>query len=618
MAEIPSRTTNVDPAYLYKALSKEDIISLVARSAPEHRPLTRVTKYMNRSKQELLDILLKDDHYWTEELYKIAVDNQEDRARKQREKGRRHIEHVRTVRQEQAKEEYPNEEFLDLSSDANNMRCYVEAHNATSNAALEHRICAICARLRLGTEGEFTRMRVTDIPNRHRLRPNTPHPDQVLAQGCLLEVKGCHGAGPDPLADVCKECLNELQATIDVDTPPKHSLANDLWIGDVPWQLAHLTFAENLLVARIYPRIFLIKLYPRDKSRRHLPLDQVQTALRGNVVSFELNSPALANMVSGQLMPQKPNILASTLSITFVGRGKITDPARLHMLRVRRWAVGEALTWLKEHNKKYYGDIVIDQDRLNALPPDGVPEAISEGIRYEADESMANDEYHGYKPNSYYSDEADVEAVTSVEDDPSADDNGGPDVIPIQYLGVMDSDQSKVPSDELMGWGLNNMLRHTDNTREPGYAIRHGAAPVNTFGQPPAGEGPADPNRDNFWEAAFPGLHPRGLGGIERDRPAPLSLNDHGRWLLDYHDRRFRIHHSFPFVLFGMQQRRQGLLSTKLQMNRFDFDRIAHTLDTITPADLRRAAEEESRAKKEYNCNLKASDGFGGKSHTAT
>ncbi|KAG8690963.1 hypothetical protein FRC09_011779 [Ceratobasidium sp. 395] len=493
---------------------------------------------MNRSKQELFDILLADNQYWTEEMYKIAVANEEERARKRREKGRKHVEHTRTVRQEQVQEVYPNEGFLDLPSDPNRMRCYVEAYNATLNAALEHRICAVCARLRLATEGEFSQINVLDIPNRRRLRPHTPHPDHVLTQDCLLELKGCHGNGPNPLADVCKECLNKLQPPTDLDTPPKHSLANDLWIGDVPFELAHLTFAEQLLVARIYPRAFLIKLYPRDRSRRHLPLDQVQTALRGNVVSFELNSPAIADMVSGQLMPQKPSILASTLSVTFVGRGRISDPARLHMLRVRRWAIGDALTWLKEHNKKYYGDIVIDQDRLNALPPDGVPEVISEGIRYEPDQSMANDEYHGYKPDSYFSDQADVEAVTSVEDDPSADDNGGPDVIPIQYLGVMDNDQSKVPSDELMGWGLDNMIRHSDDTREPGYAIRHGA-PVNTFGQPPAGQGPADPDWHNFWEAAFPVLHPRGLGGIERDRPVPLSLNDHGKWSLDYHDRCF-------------------------------------------------------------------------------
>ncbi|KAG8690964.1 hypothetical protein FRC09_011780 [Ceratobasidium sp. 395] len=32
-------------------------------------------------------------------------------------------------------------------------------------------------------------------------------------------------------------------------------------------------------------------------------------------------------------------------------------------------------------------------------------------------------------------------------------------------------------------------------------------------------------------------------------------------------------------------------------MNRFNSDRIAHTLDTITPADLRKAADEESRGE---------------------
>ncbi|KAG9103234.1 hypothetical protein FRC07_010054 [Ceratobasidium sp. 392] len=522
-----SQTTNVDPAYLYKALSKVDILSLVTRSAPDHRPRTRITKYLNRSKQELLDILLQDNKYWTEELYKIAIHKEEERGRLRREKARRHTEHIRTVRQEHTQETDPNEVFLDLPPNADLMRCYIEAYTATSKAAFEQRICAVCARLRMTRETEFSQMSVMDIPNRHRLRPDTPHPDHVLTQDCLLERQGCHGGGANPLANICKECLNELQ------------------------------------------------------------------------VSFELNSAAVADMISGNLMPQKPNILASTLSVTFIGRGKIKDPDSLYMLRVRRDAVGDALRWLQQHNKKYYGDIIIDTDRLNALPPDNIPEAITRGFRYESNESMAEDEYYGYKPDWYFADEANVEAVTSVQDDPNADNTEGADVIPLQYLGVMDNDQSKVCSDELMSWGLNNMVRHADDTRECGYAVRHGA-PVNTFGQPRAGEGPADPNRHNVWEAAFPILHPRGLGGIEADRPVQLSLNDHGKWALGYHDGRFRLHHSYIFMLFGMQQRRQGLLSTSIQMNRYDFDDIAHTLSTITPADLRQAAEEECQSSRGY------------------
>jgi hypothetical protein len=155
--------------------------------------------------------------------------------------------------------------------------------------------------------------------------------------------------------------------------------------------------------------MFLFKLFPREKSQRNLPRDQLQTGLRGNVISFELNSAAIADMISGKLMPQKPDILASTLSITFIGRGKIRDPSTLNMLRVRRSALSNALIWLKENNKKYYGDIIIDQERLYALPIDGVPEAIELGIRHETNELMANDEYSGYVPDSYYDENGDIE-----------------------------------------------------------------------------------------------------------------------------------------------------------------------------------------------------------------
>ncbi|KAG9124525.1 hypothetical protein FRC07_011299, partial [Ceratobasidium sp. 392] len=271
------------------------------------------------------------------------------------------------------------------------------------------------------------------------------------------------------------------------------------------------------------------------------------------------------------------------------------------MLRVRRSRVANALKWLKEHNKKYYGDIVISDARLEALPVDGVPDAILAGIRYEDDESMADNEYRGYVAESYFADNADVEAVSSVENYRSEQEGDNPDVVPLQSLGVMDNDLSKVSSSELMEWGLRNTQRPTSNPYDEfGYAIRYGA-PVNTFGQPPRGQGPPIPSRRNFWEAAFPSLHPFGVGGIESDRPVLLLLNDQARWSLQYKDRRFRYHHSFIFTVFGIQQRRQGLLSTKIQMKRHDFDAVARTLSTITPEDLRRAADEERRGERTSN-----------------
>ncbi|KAG8724916.1 hypothetical protein FRC09_012081, partial [Ceratobasidium sp. 395] len=379
-----------------------DITSLVARSVPEHRPPNRISKYLNRDKTAVLMELIEDDSYWVEELYKIAIAKEEDRRELRRGKWRKNREQERS-----------GGEIFDLpSKDELGFARYALVYSS--------------------------------IPRLDSAEYKWPK--SLIA----TETRGCHGNQSDLSADICKECLDDLQQPTAL--PPKHSLANNTWVGEVPWQLERLTFAEHLLIARIYPRMFLIKLFPREKSQRNLPRDQVQTGLRGNVVSFELNSAAIADMLSGNLMPQKPDILASTLSVTFVGCGQIRDPSTLNMLRIRRDA-------------KYYGDIVIDQDRLNALPPDGgVPDAIKAGIQHETNELMVNDEYRGYVPETYYSDNVDIEGVSHAEGNPEEDLDDGPDVIPLQCLGVMDNDLSQVSPDEFMQWGLHNMQRHAEGS----------------------------------------------------------------------------------------------------------------------------------------------------------
>lgn len=166
----------------------------------------------------------------------------------------------------------------------------------------------------------------------------------------------------------------------------------------MPWHLECLTIAEQLLIARVYPRVFVVKLFPRDNTRYGLQDDQLQHALRGNVTSFELNSGAITDMINGDLMPQKTSILASVLSITFIGRGKIPNPAALRLFRVRREMVAHALTWLKHNNMKYYGDVTVDSTRLAELPEDDVPHAIRMNIHHEEDDAMIDAETDGYIP----------------------------------------------------------------------------------------------------------------------------------------------------------------------------------------------------------------------------
>ena len=102
----------------------------------------------------------------------------------------------------------------------------------------------------------------------------------------------------------------------------------------------------------------------------------------------------------------------------------------------------------------------------------------------------------------------------------------------------------------MMMWALSNLW---EKGREGGYVIRHGHRPVRDFADSHRGDD-ADSTRLNFFEKAFPCLFPYGFGGIEADKEVVISFGEHVRWALQYHDRHFRRHETFPFVAFGIAQ----------------------------------------------------------------
>lgn len=154
------------------------------------------------------------------------------------------------------------------------------------------------------------------------------------------------------------------------------------------------------------------------------------------------------------------------------------------------------------------------------------------------------------------------------------------DVIPLQYLGSCSTELSNATAEETMLFALANL------GGEGGYAVRHGQ-PVSQFGLLSSGV--------DVLGGAFPCLWPYGEGCFHSQRHTPVSVAAHTRWALQYFDRRFRLHHSFIFVAFGLEQKRQALVSAKVQMSRSDFERSARLFSTITLADLRKAGEEEAQ-----------------------
>jgi hypothetical protein len=156
---------------------------------------------------------------------------------------------------------------------------------------------------------------------------------------------------------------------------------------------------------------------------------------------------------------------------------------------------------------------------------------------------------------------------------------------------VSDLDLSRVLPDELMRRALANLSHRKDSA----YVVHH-CEPVCEFGDDVRRRRPdcEYENTRNPLAAAFPSLWPYGVGGIEEKRQVPLTFIEHVRWALSYHDWRFRTHHSFPFVAFGLEQKRQALWSARLQMRHKDFDADTNLLSSITVDNLKQAEIEES------------------------
>jgi hypothetical protein len=164
------------------------------------------------------------------------------------------------------------------------------------------------------------------------------------------------------------------------------------------------------------------------------------------------------------------------------------------------------------------------------------------------------------------------------------------DVIPLTMNGMMDMDMTKVTATETTVRVLTNLW---NQNREGPYAIRHSYTAVSDFPDQTGSRSGAVAS--NIFEKAYPCLYPYGHGGIEAKRPVPIDFKVHIKWTMQYFDRRFRTHESFPFFVFGILQRREALLTARLKMNKQSFEREARIIQTITREKLALAQNEEDR-----------------------
>ncbi|KAF7315758.1 ATP-dependent DNA helicase [Mycena indigotica] len=512
--------------------------------------------------------------------------------------------------------------------------CISKFIDLTGNAALSKKTCIVCARRLFVAKIET--IDFNSIPNRHVLQPTHSHPHQRTVEGLLFHDT----VNPEGLNDVCSTCLIALRRC----SRPKLAVANNMWIGNVPFQLEILTLPEQLLIALYFPAAYIMKVYPAkiryrasaSKTDGMEPI-AINEKLRGNVSTFRLPTAQIVNMAAGQIVPRPSLILASLIGVTFVGvdRKALALPSLKTMFRVRRHRVWEALLWLKQNNS-IYRDVTIDSSAIERLPEDDIPLEITENVRYSNDVDAVRREHAGYAPLE--SELEDPEQEASVEwqretfqtaHDEICDPPVGyqpeprpgdkvqsallseyssretaapaavqhatmedPAVFPLHVHGVIDVGGDNIPESTVFAHAVNNLV---SNPFAQDYAVRKGSAFINEYGRRDEnGErydgGPSNPNH---LLGAFPTLFPYGLGGLEVDREDTVSYEDHVRWALQHDSGRFRRHTHFIFLVFGVLWKRQVCRSASIQIDRSNFLAFQSSLSQLRPKDLLKAAEEE-------------------------
>ena len=261
----------------------------------------------------------------------------------------------------------------------------------TGNAAACTSICAVCARECDQISSPTRKLVACDVPHPLRLSPHSPHPAHILHEEMLLYPESINSNSNQ--ITICEECLRSLQA----DTTPKHALANNLWIGEVPKALKDLTLPERILIAKYYPAAYIIKLFPKKRGSWAWDQNQMHRGLKGNVSTYRLDPAQVSSMIEGHLMPPPARILSATIGITFVGPRGLPESTMPAMFRVRRYRVHKALAWLKENNP-LYADILISDAHLMELPKDGVPKELTLTAKHSTDSDAAYREQDGYVP----------------------------------------------------------------------------------------------------------------------------------------------------------------------------------------------------------------------------
>ena len=434
----------------------------------------------------------------------------------------------------------------------------------TSSEALAMFTCGSCAASYLKKEQQsicFQDIELTLLHRSDSIPSTVPMPilDSKLRREnpkLLLDPAGVVTDNNDsPYLLLCKECHRFLKK----GKRPPLSLANRNYLGPVPNELQDLTIVEEAIIAKSRAKSWIVQL-TEEKETINLP--NAQRGLKGHVIIY----PQRPSEIARVLPPSLDDVL-TPICVLFVG----STPPTAEWLRnkakplcVRREKIRNALLWLQKNNPLYF-DIQINEERINALPVNGIlPFHIEHVLPSNAFETLTS--RYDATPQSDLAND-----LARSEDDERQ--------TPFENVVITDVDVH-APAHELRAAAL----RHIKEKGKGYIQVPHDPQPVNEFFNP------------QLLPQIYPTLYPFGIGGCEDpQRPVALSFSRHIKHLFNLSDRRFQEHYSFLFTTFNILQRRTALLHTSLKVKKRNFERVAAAFGSVSPETVHIVSERVAR-----------------------
>ena len=494
----------------------------------------------------------------------------------------------------------PQLEMRHLASVINDYRASMSAEKAS------FQVCAACGRKSF--TGDSTTMSTTSfidkfaefcaidknktaMKNRDLIYTSRGVPESL--KDLLIDLKGVTTG--DTHVTVCGECAR----CVSCNRCPPLVLANGTWAGDVPPELAGLSYAEELLLSRTLRHGMVLTLHAHANH-----------GFKGNTIVFPVNVRSTMEALLSTF-PRSLDTLAEFIVVNYYtdeGNGdnlrtRLPTSAR-NLLTVRRKKVEEAFIWLHYNNWMYSG-CILDRNILGGLPEDDVPETFWRKA-FRAIHPRADVERAGYANNVQVGGEPVMAYVRKTESKAQgaqiADDvTQASSDLGISSSSLFDARQHGIATSDIRKEALKSVIGKlvppTIVTRTPGVmesslAVGEGTKPVNEFDLVSL-----------LLAQCYPTLFPYGVGAPgfrpgESDASAHhgtgVTFLSHMQLLLQRSCPRFQSHRMFLFHVLNMEQRKLALRSAKQVSRHADVKSLGLQLSTVPVETLRDVVDKAS------------------------